>query len=401
MSATGENSQWYRKKQQVVHDYRKEIVGFADEIASRGFTLPPGYVSGVANDLEIGAKMKLSELNFELTKEAIDREVRDAEVTYDESYKALMAAWDVDKQNLLDAMQKSIAAAASRKKIELESVRLLALDIAANRTTIVSREATLRSDLESIKQQILEAEQGTDTSERSLLTGKSATITKKLELIPTLEILITAEEDLLTKITDELIPAQEDIVTELAELITKKEGLTVPLQELYSVKKIYGTTLLNNIGLLEEIRKIQKEQATLKGTLVEHGIDLIEAQLEVETSRRANALQGNSNRQTQMNADIEILSESLAKSKEVAAQQISNIDNAASYDRELIDASNLSRKVISDQSILTAKEVNDIRVDSAVETIDTIGDYRREEREDAALIAQSANIRTSLKHIIS
>ena len=401
MSATGENSQWYRKKQQVVHDYRKEIVGFADEIASRGFTLPPGYVSGVANDLEIGAKMKLSELNFELTKEAIDREVRDAEVTYDESYKALMAAWDVDKQNLLDAMQKSIAAAASRKKIELESVRLLALDIAANRTTIVFREATLRSDLESIKQQILEAEQGTDTSERSLLTGKSATITKKLELIPTLEILITAEEDLLTKITDELIPAQEDIVTELAELITKKEGLTVPLQELYSVKKIYGTTLLNNIGLLEEIRKIQKEQATLKGILVEHEIDLIEAQLEVETSRRANALQGNSNRQTQMNADIEILSESLAKSKEVAAQQISNIDNAASYDRELIDASNLSRKVISDQSILTAKEVNDIRVDSAVETIDTIGDYRREEREDAALIAQSANIRTSLKHIIS
>ena len=70
-----DNALFVRSKDPVLVEYQRAKKKMSDTVAGRGFSFEPGFMYDAQNDLEIDVKLKISEINYELLKAAIEQDI--------------------------------------------------------------------------------------------------------------------------------------------------------------------------------------------------------------------------------------------------------------------------------------------------------------------------------------
>src|SRR5574343_495478 len=98
-----ELSSWRKEKTPIIRKYIADHYKLMAEIAGRGFLNLPGYAYDAENELELIAKLGLSEVNYKILSETIERELKQQGIDYNLQHRNAAMAWEVEKQALMAA----------------------------------------------------------------------------------------------------------------------------------------------------------------------------------------------------------------------------------------------------------------------------------------------------------
>lgn len=294
MGEIAERSQWYKGKEPIMENFSMERRGVLSMAASR-VDYAPGYLTDAITKMEIKAKHELSDLNYKIISEAIDRELTQQTFDYNELYKSAMITWEIDKANLISSLQGELVDAQKNREDKETLLADLAVETGLRQVALINAKTLLAQEIERIKKEIIEAKKTTLPKEIEYVEAQLTTTEKKVTLIPHLESLITAEEeliakenlnipykkDLIEKRTD-LIPIKESLISLKEILIIQLETLTNPKLNLAEKKIILAeakekyetkvkdklTPTLENVAALETLNTAMKTYLNKRGELV-------------------------------------------------------------------------------------------------------------------------------------
>ena len=249
-------------KTPIIEKYSEDHKKLMAVIASRGFSSLPGYAYELENKLEITAKKGLSELNFKILTETIEREMKQAGIDYDLAYKAAAIAWEVEKQSLLAEWDKELAGIKQGMEAEEEVLNQLAVEVNKRGTYLIEQKTAIELDAEAYRRTLAELEGSTAPYEVSLANAKLLTAQKKLEVIPILQEIITKEQALLV-LEQAKAAAYTDYMAAEQEVITKKETLIPVIGDLVAATEEYTTELARQIIIEGQISDEKVAQAEI------------------------------------------------------------------------------------------------------------------------------------------
>ena len=96
MTKTMEQAAWHKGKRPLVDEYLQNAKQVEAVVSGRGHLYRPGFLGEMVTDVERGFKFKLSDLNYNITKEAIERELAQTGHDYDDAYKTAAIAWELE-----------------------------------------------------------------------------------------------------------------------------------------------------------------------------------------------------------------------------------------------------------------------------------------------------------------
>jgi|GEM_PF-3980183 len=272
MTQTAENNQWYKGRRPLVNDYLKVAKQVEEGTASRGHLYRPGFLGGMITEVESGLKYKLSDLNYQIVAEAIERELKQTGFDYDIAYKEATIAWQLEKTQLMTLLEQELADGKYLRELTDQDLARLEIQINLRKLVIMAAKTAIDVDMEGYRQELTRVDQSTFSAEDALLNAKLLTAQKKLEVIPYIEIvlekqalIITAEENnatrkesLITKKEElndkrlELITARELIADAIIELIAAKQALVLKKESLITAKGLVADQETINIGYLNQ-----------------------------------------------------------------------------------------------------------------------------------------------------
>ncbi len=256
MGETAERSQWYRGKEPIIEEYSATRRGIINAISSRVY-LPPGYLGEALTDLELKTKHALSDLNYKIVAEAVERDLAQAGIDYDLEYKRAAILWSLEKAGLLDALHRELADSAKAREDRESVLANLAIEISLRQVALINAKALLENEMEGIRKEIVQTQGLSLPKEIQLAQAKLETAQRKLDIIPHLEALIAAEEDLITAeeanvpLTEylinerlEQIPIKEELAEIKGFLLTAMDALTEPSLDVAEKKKLLAQARL-------------------------------------------------------------------------------------------------------------------------------------------------------------
>jgi phenylalanyl-tRNA synthetase alpha subunit len=184
MTEIAESNRWYRGKGKLIRDHIDKQKMMNDLIASKGFCIAPGYLGEAITDLEENTKIRLSELNYEIVKEAIERELKQKGIDYDLAYKEARIDFELSKTVLLTDLQKEFADLDYRQAKKEEETEYLAIEAHIRSFTLIVLKQAIREEMEALKQELMNVKRLTFNQENLLLEARIATAETKLGVIP-------------------------------------------------------------------------------------------------------------------------------------------------------------------------------------------------------------------------
>ena len=258
MGRIAEQAEWYRRKKPILTEMTDKRNAFLDAVAARGFTTVPGFLIDSVTNLELSTKQALSELSYEITAAAVERDLAQQGVDYDVAFKNAMTAWELDKAALLDALTRELAVAKTARENREEVLAALAVEVSLRQVALINAKTSIDIESEELKKKIAESEGLPMEKEVRLAQERLTTAQKKLEIIPHLQALITAEEELIAAeesnaaysqdlIDDRLaqIPIKEDLFNLKEHMITARDALTNHLLSAAEKKNTLAEARLN------------------------------------------------------------------------------------------------------------------------------------------------------------
>jgi hypothetical protein len=394
-----EAASWRKQKTPLVREYAKDHGKLLSEIAGRGFLNLPGYAYDMENELELRLKLGLSEINYKILSETIERELKQAGITYDLAYKTAAIAWEVEKQSLLAAWDAEYAGIKRGMAADEEVVTRLAIEVGRRAITLIEQKTIIETAMEGYKADLAGLEALVSPYEVQLANAKLLTAQSKLAIIPILQEIVAKELELIA-IEQEKAAAYEGLMDAERELATKKQSLIAPLAEL--------TTVIN-----EYIAKIPT-QIMYEGQIADEKL----AQAQSIGRRAALRIIGLNSEIANEYKEIEVKD---AK-RDLTLEQLDNenqlkeleIDKEETYQNDLLEHNDTIIDIEQEglAKIIAAKTQenatnNEIKVDHS-HTIKSQEDYVstlitnekiRKDRE-LALLEAGAEITTTLKHLI-
>jgi hypothetical protein len=295
MGEIAERSQWFRGKDPIMEGFSRERREILRVVAGR-VDHPPGYLIDTITDAEIKAKRALSDLNYQIIAEAVDREMAQQGINYDLQYRAATIEWEVEKAGLLDALTRELTDAKKTREDREKVLADLAVEVGLRQVALINAKALLDNEMEQVRKEIAEAQGQTLPKEVELANARLATAQRKLDIIPHLQALLAAQEDLLIAeqanipLTEELIderiamiPIKEDLVGLKEQLITARDALTAPNMSIAEKKKILAqarvdyetratdklTPSLELVSAMESLNTAMQVYVTKRGDLVD------------------------------------------------------------------------------------------------------------------------------------
>ncbi len=270
-----ENSQWYRGKTQVISKYQSEARAMMSDVAGRGFSFCPGFIYDNQAWLEIAAKMQLSDINFKILQETIEREIKQSGLDYDIAYRNAKIAWEIEKQGLLNAWEMELAGIKRGMAMDEEALNILSIEVAKRSITLIEAKAAIDAEMEAYRKQIAELDGQTAQYEVNLANAKLATARKKLDLIPIVQQIIDVENDLLEKESDKISEYNKLIQAEQTA-VDKKESVLVPvLEELNSALEEYSGMTNYITDMKSQISDQKVERAEVLSQAADKNIELV------------------------------------------------------------------------------------------------------------------------------
>jgi len=251
-----EQAQWRIGKTPIIGKYIGEHKKLFDEIAGRGFLNLPGYAYDAENQLELAAKMGLSELNYKIMHETIERELKQAGIDFNVEYAEAAMAWELEKQGLLSAWDHELAGIKQGMATEEEVLARLALEVDARQVVLIAAKSAIDLEMEGYRKALADLDAATAPYEVQLANAKVLTAQKKLEVIPILQEIISKERELLVleqgkaieytalmnverQIADkqgEIIPTLQTIISKEQELLALEAGKAAEYTTLVGVE---------------------------------------------------------------------------------------------------------------------------------------------------------------------
>ena len=395
-----ENSQWYRGKTQTISKYQAEARGLMSNVAGRGFTFLPGFVYEGQTGLEIAAKMQLSDINYNILKETVDRELKQAGLDYDIAYRDARRQWEIEKQALLDAWEREFAGIKMGMSLSEEVLEQFAIEVSKRGTALIIAKTAIDVQMEAYKKEIVELDDDTAALEVSLAEQKLATAQKKLEIIPILEQILDKESELLESESN-----KADAYTALIEaeqaISTKKENELLPVVANYaSVAEQLADEIPRQTAIEIDIEEQKIELAELEVDKSAKERTLLEKEIEIQTVN-ANRVQAaisldttkSTNQIALMNLDV--ANSRTAKDARVAA-------DAEILAKETDTASILNTDRTQDATVKIDEKLDsaDRLYPSEIDKIARMADLDAAERKNTAEISAAAKITSELIHLL-
>lgn len=396
-----ENAQWRRGKTPVIGKYVSDHAKLFAEIAGRGFLSMPGYAYEVENGLELSTKMNLSELNYKILSETVERELKQTGVDYDLAHKNAIVVWELEKQDLLSDWASEYAGIKQNMAGSEEALNLLAVEVAKRAVTLLEGKTAIEEEAETYKLALVNLDGTVSPYEVQLANAKLLTAQRKLLIIPVLQEIITKEQELLvqeglkadafttymaaetavaTKKRNELAPVINELATKVDQYADKITSDQIPTEEAISDEKV------TQAGIAVEKAGYQVDEITTEIEIAGKGLDLDTAKRALEVTRFDNEQELVST-EIDLNRDFHDLEtaqfdEILSDERETQSMLLS--------DKETIHSTNNATKVRSATTVQTA----------ARETDNLLNNAAMDEKRRKALIDKAAKVTASLTHII-
>jgi hypothetical protein len=394
-----EQAQWRIGKTPIIGKYIGEHKKLFDEIAGRGFLNLPGYAYDAENQLELAAKMGLSELNYKIMHETIERELKQAGIDFNVEYAEAAMAWELEKQGLLSAWDHELAGIKQGMATEEEVLARLALEVDARQVVLIAAKSAIDLEMEGYRKALADLDAATAPYEVQLANAKLLTARKKLELLPIIEEIIVKEGELIvleagkTDYYRQLIDAEREVAE-------KKRTLVPGLTKLATAIQRHAALMSTQIETEKDIAEEKKAQAQAKREIADNDVERMTKEIETATK------------------DIEIneAKRDLADKKFDNEQELIAIetDKETEYQDHLNgsfntvqdDEENTQSKIIADKETIHST-VNETRRDSAqrittaqkdAEASSTDADIHR--MRGVADAQAAAKITASLTHLI-
>jgi len=272
MTKAMENAAWHKAKRPLVDEYLQHAKQVEEAVAGRGFLSRPGYLGGLSTSVERGLKFKLSDLNYAITKESIDRELAQAGFDYDILYKEARIAWELERAQLLTALDQEFADNKAARVLDIQQLDRLEITVNLRRLVLMAAKTAIDEQMEAYRQELTTVEESTFPAEDALLSAKLLTAQHKLDVIPYIETVLNKQQAIIDAETDnatrketlisekellndkrlELITAREAIADALVELIAAKQELVAKREGLITAKGLVATQEIINVGYLNQ-----------------------------------------------------------------------------------------------------------------------------------------------------
>lgn len=283
--ATREQAQFRRSKTPIIAKYADDHSQLMSAIAGRGFDKMPGYAFDLENKIEFAAKMSISELNYKILADSIERELKQAGVSYDLSYKSALISWELEKQALMSAWEAELAGIKQDEAEAEEVLNLLAIEVQKRVITFTAAKTALELSMEAYRKTLAGLDGDVAPYEVQLANAKLLTAQKKLELIPILETILSKEQELLS-IEQSKAGAFTDYMAAESALSTKKGTLTPFINQLATKSETLATKIVaDQIPTEQAIADEKTLQAAAIVAKSGHQIKELEADIETETKR--------------------------------------------------------------------------------------------------------------------
>lgn len=272
MTKALEDNRWIKEKRPVIDEYLTTAKKVENLVAGQGFLHRPGFLGAAITDIERFAKFKLSDINYQIVAQAIERELAQTGFNYDIVVKEAMITWELEKSTLLTTMQQDFADNKALRSMDNQELDRLEITTNLRKLVIMASKTALDVEMEGYRQEMTLVDQSTFHAEDALLAAKLTTARKKLEVIPYIETvlekqqlvitaegdnadrknaLITVKENLNDK-REDLIDARELIAGAIIELIAAKQALVIKRATLIGEKELVAAQDTINVGYLEQ-----------------------------------------------------------------------------------------------------------------------------------------------------
>lgn len=394
-----EAASWRKQKTPLVREYAKDHGKLLSEIAGRGFLNLPGYAYDMENELELRLKLGLSEINYKILSETIERELKQAGLTYDLAYKTARLAWEVEKQALLAAWDAEYAGIKRGMAADEDVVTRLAIEIGRRAITLIEQKTIIETAMEGYKAELTALDALVSPYEVQLANAKLLTAQSKLEIIPILEEIISKELEIIS-IEQEKAVAYTDLMSAEREFATKKQDLIAPLMELANIINEYRLKLAVQMeyeGQIADEKLAQAESISRKAGLrilgIESEITNERKEIDVKQAKRALALEQTDNenelKRIEINAEQVYQNELLAHNDTIIA-----LDQEALA--KIIAAKTLENSTNNETKVARSRTMNSQQ--DYVSTLITNEEIRK--ATEIANIEAAASITAKLKHLI-
>ena len=422
-----EQAQWRIGKTPIIGKYIGEHKKLFDEIAGRGFLNLPGYAYDAENQLELAAKMGLSELNYKIMHETIERELKQAGIDFNVEYAEAAMAWELEKQGLLsawdhelagikqgmateeevlarlalevDARQAVLIAAKSAIDLEMEGYRKALAEVDARQAVLIAEKSAIDLEMEGYRKALVDLDAATAPYEVQLASAKLLAAQKKLELLPIIEEIIVKEGELIV-----LEAGKTDYFRQLMdaerEVAEKKQTLVPGLTQLATAIQRHAALIPTQIATERNIAEEKTAQAQAKVKIAENDVDRMAE--EIKTAAKDIEINEAKRDLADKKFDNEQELIAIETDKETEYQDRLNESFNAVQD----DARDTQSKIIANKETINST-VNETRKDSAqritgaqkdAEASSTAADIRR--MRGVADAQAAAKITASLTHLI-
>lgn len=395
-----ESAQWRKGKTPIISKYLADHSELFTEIAGRGFLSLPGYAIDLENNLELTTKLSLSDLNYKILSDTIERELKQSGIDYDLSYKTALMVWELEKQALMAAWEAEYAVIKQGEMTDENTLNLLAIEVSRRAATLLTQKTAIDVEMEGYKQTLATLDGTIAPYDIQLANAKLLTAQKKAELIPIIATIITKEQELLV-IEQSKAAEYTAYMTAEQEVITKKQELTPFINDLATETEVYANKIINEqVPIETQIANEEVRQADLEVEKSAYKIQALDIQLDIENkgldlleSKRTLDTTKFDNDQSLISTEIDLNTtyHNLENSQSDTILQDDRDTTAALLaDKTTIHTTNNASRLSSTRTLANSKESTDDRM-----TRDDV--YRLEE---VARIEAAAKITAQLEHLI-
>ena len=285
-----EQAQFRKAKTPIIAKYRDDHAKLMNAIAGRGFLNLPGYAYDVENRLEMAAKMGLSDINYKILSESIDREMKQSGIDYDWAYKNAVIIWELEKQALMNAWDAELAGIKQGEAAQEATLEALAIEVSKRAITLMEAKTAIDLEMEAYRTTLAELDGDTAAYEIQLANAKILTAQKKLELLPIFEEILTKEQELL--VIEQGKTAAYTLLMAAESQIADKTTTLTPFLNQYAAKseEHAGKIVTDQIPKEEEIALEKIAQA--ESAITKSGYQVEELAVNIATETKELELAG-------------------------------------------------------------------------------------------------------------
>ena len=396
-----EQAAWRSGKVPIISKYAEEHAALMSAIAGRGFLNLPGYAYSAENRLEFATKLNLSELNFKILSETVERELKQSGIDYDMAHKTALMAWEIEKQSLMDDWAAELAGIKQDMAEKEEVLDLLAIEVSRRAITLSEAKVALELSMEAYKKTLAELDGSVAPYETQLAAAKLLTAQKKLEIIPVVEEILTKEQELLV-IEQGKAEAFTDYMTAESALSAKKGTLTPFINQLATKSETLAIKIASDQIPTEQA--IADEKALQAAEIVAksgHQIDELEADIETETKRIELMEAKRTLEETQFGYEQDIVSHEIQLTADHQQAVLADSEQAIASERSahtnIIDGKKTVETIKNTTKLTSVNTMTQAEKDASRD----ITNHQISEVEGVANANAAAKLTAALTHLIS